>query len=54
MDTTVRIIDSLTEKASKQDLKDGEALYGLLKEEMAEILAKVEQPLEIDEKICHT
>ncbi|MUL19165.1 signal recognition particle-docking protein FtsY [Aliivibrio fischeri] len=50
MDTTVRIIDSLTEKASKQDLKDGEALYGLLKEEMAEILAKVEQPLEIDEK----
>ncbi|EHN69187.1 signal recognition particle-docking protein FtsY [Aliivibrio fischeri] len=50
MDTTVRIIDSLTEKASKQDLKDGEALYGLLKEEMAEILAKVEQPLEINEK----
>ncbi|MCV5343409.1 zeta toxin family protein, partial [Escherichia coli] len=26
----------------------GEALYGLLKEEMAEILSKVEQPLEID------
>ncbi|MDF4897178.1 signal recognition particle-docking protein FtsY, partial [Vibrio parahaemolyticus] len=29
-------------------LKDGEALYGLLKEEMAEILSKVERPLEID------
>lgn len=50
MDTTVKIINSLTEKASKRDLKDGEALYGLLKEEMAEILAKVEKPLEIDEK----
>jgi fused signal recognition particle receptor len=50
MDTTVKIINSLTEKASKRDLKDGEALYGLLKEEMAEILDKVEKPLEIDEK----
>lgn len=50
MDTTVKIINSLTEKASKRDLKDGEALYGLLKEEMAEILVKVEKPLEIDEK----
>ncbi|GLR76547.1 signal recognition particle-docking protein FtsY [Aliivibrio sifiae] len=50
MDTTVKIINSLTEKASKRDLKDGEALYSLLKEEMAEILVKVEKPLEIDEK----
>ena len=50
MDTTVKIINSLTEKASKRDLKDGEALYGLLKEEMAEILVKVEQPLKIDGK----
>ncbi|MCF7355436.1 signal recognition particle-docking protein FtsY [Vibrio sp. CK2-1] len=48
MNTTVKIIDSLTEKASRQDLKDGEALYGLLKQEMADILADVEQPLEID------
>ncbi|PFG58776.1 signal recognition particle-docking protein FtsY [Vibrio sp. ES.051] len=48
MDTTTKIISNLTEKASRGDLKDGEALYGLLKEEMAEILAKVEQPLEID------
>ncbi|MGR6841086.1 signal recognition particle-docking protein FtsY [Aliivibrio wodanis] len=50
MDTTTKIIESLTEKASKRDLKDGEALYGLLKEEMAEILVKVEKPLEINEK----
>ncbi|GAL16243.1 signal recognition particle receptor protein FtsY [Vibrio astriarenae] len=48
MDTTLKIIDNLTEKASRQDLKDGEALYGLLKEEMAEILSHVEKPLEID------
>lgn len=48
MDTTIKIINSLTEKASKRDLKDGEALYSLLKEEMAEILVKVEQPLKID------
>lgn len=48
MNTTVKIIDSLTEKASRQDLKDGEALYGLLKQEMADILSDVEQPLEID------
>ncbi|HDM8134979.1 TPA: signal recognition particle-docking protein FtsY [Vibrio harveyi] len=48
METTTKIINNLTEKASRGDLKDGEALYGLLKEEMAEILAKVEQPLEID------
>ncbi|AIW15350.1 signal recognition particle-docking protein FtsY [Vibrio tubiashii] len=48
MDTTLKIIDNLTEKASRQDLKDGEALYGLLKEEMAEILSNVEKPLEVD------
>ncbi|OJI54133.1 signal recognition particle-docking protein FtsY [Vibrio vulnificus] len=48
MDTTLKIIENLTEKASCRDLKDGEALYGLLKEEMAEILTKVEQPLQVD------
>lgn len=48
MDTTLKIIENLTEKASRSDLRDGEALYGLLKEEMADILAKVEQPLHID------
>ncbi|PHN83075.1 signal recognition particle-docking protein FtsY [Vibrio splendidus] len=48
MNTTVNIIENLTEKASRNDLKDGEALYGLLKEEMAEILSQVEQPLVVD------
>ncbi|END2490061.1 TPA: signal recognition particle-docking protein FtsY [Vibrio vulnificus] len=48
MDTTLKIIENLTEKASRRDLKDGEALYGLLKEEMVEILSKVEQPLQVD------
>ncbi|MFB9137473.1 signal recognition particle-docking protein FtsY [Vibrio sp. AK197] len=48
MDTTVKIIDNLTEKASHQALKDGEALYGLLKDEMSDILKQVEQPLEVD------
>lgn len=48
MDTTLKIIENLTEKASRQELKDGEALYGLLKEEMAEILSNVEKPLEVD------
>ncbi|ODA33255.1 signal recognition particle-docking protein FtsY [Veronia pacifica] len=46
MDTTTKIIDSLTDKASRKELKDGEALYGLLKQEMADILSEVEQPLD--------
>lgn len=48
METTTKIINSLTEKATRQQLKDGEALYDLLKEEMREILATVEQPLPVD------
>ncbi|PNH85331.1 signal recognition particle-docking protein FtsY [Vibrio diazotrophicus] len=48
MDTTLKIIENLTEKASRQQLKDGEALYDLLKGELAEILSTVEQPLVVD------
>ncbi len=48
MDTTLKIIESLTEKADRKDLKDGEALYGLLKDELGEMLEKVEQPLVVD------
>ncbi|OAN16948.1 signal recognition particle-docking protein FtsY [Photobacterium jeanii] len=48
MDTTVKIIENLTERASRKDLKDGEALYGQLREELSDMLAKVEQPLVID------
>ncbi|MGF1738040.1 signal recognition particle-docking protein FtsY [Photobacterium satsumensis] len=49
MDTTLKIIENLTEKADRKSLKDGDALYGLLKEELAGMLAKVEQPLVIDD-----
>ncbi|MBK5144042.1 signal recognition particle-docking protein FtsY [Budviciaceae bacterium BWR-B9] len=45
--TTSKIINSLTEHASHRDLKDAEALYGKLKEEMADILKNVEQPLDV-------
>ncbi|KKD61518.1 cell division protein FtsY [Grimontia sp. AD028] len=50
MDTTTKIIDSLTDKASRKELKDGEALYGILKQEMADILSKVEKPLDVEKK----
>ena len=50
VDTTRKIIASLTETASRKQLKDAEALYGLLKDEMGEILAKVDEPLNIEGK----
>ncbi|SQD79801.1 signal recognition particle-docking protein FtsY [Moritella yayanosii] len=46
--TTTRIIDNLTQQASRKQLKDAEALYDILKKDMADMLHKVEQPLEID------
>ncbi|KXO11181.1 Signal recognition particle receptor protein FtsY [Moritella sp. JT01] len=46
--TTTRIIDNLTQQASRKELKNAEALYDILKKDMAEMLQKVEQPLEID------
>lgn len=45
MDTTVKIIKQLTESSDRKQLKDGDALYQLLKEQMAAILKKVESPL---------
>ena len=50
VETTRRIINNLTEGASRKQLRDAEALYGLLKEEMGEILAKVDEPLNIEGK----
>ena len=50
VETTRKIITNLTEGASRKDLRDAEALYGLLKEEMGEILAKVDQPLNVEGK----
>ncbi|SFU17604.1 signal recognition particle-docking protein FtsY [Kosakonia arachidis] len=50
VETTRRIITNLTEGASRKQLRDAEALYGLLKEEMSDILAKVNEPLNIEGK----
>ncbi|HCC0888072.1 TPA: signal recognition particle-docking protein FtsY [Salmonella enterica] len=50
VETTRKIIANLTEGASRKQLKDAEALYGLLKDEMGEILAKVDGPLNIEGK----
>ncbi|RTM44638.1 signal recognition particle-docking protein FtsY [Enterobacter hormaechei subsp. xiangfangensis] len=51
VETTRKIIANLTEGASRKQLGDAEALYGLLKDEMGEILAKVDEPLNIEGKM---
>lgn len=48
MNTTVKIIKQLTESSDRKQLKDGDALYQLLKEQMADILKKVESPLTLE------
>ncbi|MBD2812415.1 signal recognition particle-docking protein FtsY, partial [Xenorhabdus sp. Vera] len=50
VETTRKIITSLTAHASRKELKDAEALYFKLKEEMSDILTKVDKPLEIEGK----
>lgn len=50
VETTRKIITNLTEGASRKQLRDAEVLYGLLKEEMSEILTKVEEPLNVEGK----
>ncbi|HCC5832917.1 signal recognition particle-docking protein FtsY [Citrobacter farmeri] len=50
VETTRKIITNLTEGASRKQLNDAEALYGLLKDEMGEILAKVDEPLNVEGK----
>ncbi|WHQ75715.1 signal recognition particle-docking protein FtsY [Pantoea sp. Lij88] len=50
VDTTRRIITHLTQQANRKQLRDAEALYGLLKAEMASILAKVDEPLDVSGK----
>jgi len=51
VEPTRKIITNLTEGASRKQLRDAEALYGLLKDEMGEILAKVDEPLNIEGKM---
>ncbi len=48
MNTTVKIIKQLTESSDRKQLKDGDALYQLLKQQMADILKKVESPLTLE------
>ena len=48
MDTTMKLIARLTDHADRKQLKDGDALYALLKNEMSEILKKADSPLAID------
>ncbi len=45
VETTTRLINSLTEHASRKQLKDAEALYDLLREEMQTTLEPVAIPL---------
>ncbi|HEI2545727.1 TPA: signal recognition particle-docking protein FtsY [Escherichia coli] len=50
VETTRKIITNLTDGATRKQLRDAEALYGLLKEEMGDILAKVDEPLNVEGK----
>ena len=50
VETTRRIITNLTQQANRKQLRDAEALYGLLKAEMASILANVDAPLDVSGK----
>ncbi|MBA6351798.1 signal recognition particle-docking protein FtsY [Colwellia sp. BRX9-1] len=48
IETTTKIIKSLTESASRKQLKNAEALYDLLKEELKKIIEPASVPLEIN------
>ncbi|MBA6231271.1 signal recognition particle-docking protein FtsY [Colwellia sp. MB02u-11] len=48
IETTTKIIKSLTESASRKQLKNAEALYDLLKEELKKIIEPVSVPLVLD------
>ncbi|HEB55605.1 MAG TPA: signal recognition particle-docking protein FtsY [Gammaproteobacteria bacterium] len=48
VDATRRIIDNLTRRISRKELKDAEALMAALKDDMAAILAPCSQPLQTE------
>lgn len=48
VDATQRIIDNLTRRISRSELKDADALITALKEDMAAILAPCSQPLDVE------
>jgi fused signal recognition particle receptor len=45
VETSLKLVEQLTKHASRKQLKDAEALYDLLKQDMADILQSVDQPL---------
>lgn len=47
MDATSEIIDNLTGRVARKQLSDANALYQALREQLAELLRPIEQPLEI-------
>jgi fused signal recognition particle receptor len=47
VETTMKIIDSLTQSANRKQLKDASALYDLLKVELKKVIEDVTQPLVI-------
>ncbi|SHF28083.1 fused signal recognition particle receptor [Microbulbifer donghaiensis] len=48
VEATSEIVERLTERVSRRELADGDALYKALQEELAELLDSVEAPLAID------
>ncbi|MFS1537403.1 MAG: signal recognition particle-docking protein FtsY [Candidatus Phlomobacter fragariae] len=50
LETTRKIIDSLTTHANRKELNDAAMLYSKLREEMANILSGVDKPLVIENK----
>ncbi|WP_373777948.1 signal recognition particle-docking protein FtsY [Glaesserella sp.] len=50
MPTTTKIINNLTQHATKQQLRDAELLYQQLKVELGEVLKPVAKPLVLDDK----
>ncbi|TKI07160.1 signal recognition particle-docking protein FtsY [Martelella alba] len=51
VETTRKVIAGLVEHADRRQLKDADALYGKLKDQMAAILSRVSQPLRVDGKV---
>ena len=50
VDATTEIIDNLTERVSRKELADSDALYVALKQSLRDLLENVESPLVVDEK----
>lgn len=48
VETTMKVIDAVTERADHGQLKDASSLYPVLKEEMAQMLSSISAPLAIE------